>query len=98
MIAGRLISVAVLVMLTFAPMVSSVSAQNSTLTPSLLNNLLGLTVRKGTDLQLQRWATKPLGLPGGWIGNTVAIPDSRPGFHHGFSVSKGNYIHLTGSG
>jgi hypothetical protein len=90
MIAGRLISVVVLVMLTFAPMVSSVSAQNSTLTPSLLNNLLGLTARKGNELQLPSWATKPLGLPAGWIGTVVAVPESRVGFYHSFAISKGS--------
>jgi hypothetical protein len=90
MIAGRLISLSVLVMLTFVPTVNSVSAQNSALTPGLLDKLLGLTVRKGNELQLPSWATKPLGIPAGWISISVAVPDSRAGFYHSFSISKGS--------
>jgi hypothetical protein len=49
MMANRLTSLAVLVMLAFATTITCVSAQNSALTPELLSKILGLIAREGIE-------------------------------------------------
>jgi hypothetical protein len=92
MIAHRLMSLTVLAMLTFAPTITSASAQNSALTPDLLSKMLGLIARKGTDRPIAAPIANALGLSATgqeWESRQVSGPDSRPGAHHGFALSRG---------
>jgi hypothetical protein len=90
---GRFGLLAVLAVLVFMSLVAPASTQSPTLTPDLLNNLLGLVARKSEHLEIPANAANSLGLTAigqSWMSNSIAIPDARPGFHHAFSVSAGS--------
>jgi hypothetical protein len=91
MMANRLISLAVLAMLAFAPIITPASAQNSALTPELLSRILDLNDTKGTDRDVPALVANGLGLSASgkaWPSRQVAVKDLITLVSHGVVVSR----------
>jgi hypothetical protein len=93
MIANRLISLAVVAMLAFAPIFNPVAAQNSTLTPELLARMLDFIARKGTDRDVPAIFANGmfLTLAGqAWPSRQLVREEITGGIIHSISISRGS--------
>lgn len=86
-----LVSLVLLALLTMAP--ANLRAESTSLTPDLLNKLLDLDARKGTDREAAAPIANALGLTASgqaWPIREIATPDAEtPSVLHGFAVNRG---------
>jgi hypothetical protein len=93
MIANRLISLAVLAMLAFAPIFNPVAAQNSTRTPELLTRMLDFIARKGTDRDVPALFANGMFLTSAgeaWPSRQLVREEIASGIIHSISISRGS--------
>ena len=93
MIASRLMSLAVLAVLTFVSLAGPVSAQGSALTPELLSKILDDINREGIDRDIPAPMANALGLSAtgqGWASRQCVFQESKNKIIHALSISRRN--------